>query len=212
MENITQISSIIIETANYNKPEYSTPDDWKSKLLSVVESSNDLDAFSEMTDEWVQKYHLSPKRERLLSWFDFSGVDRILEIGSGCGALTGLLSKNCNFLVAVDESFRRTQINATINTVIGDDFLCGANTHITDNSNHKIFDMTTGERISVAKRPITIGQHVWLGLGTSILKEVNIGHNSVIGARSVVTKDVPSHCIAVGNPAKVIKENIDWKV
>jgi acetyltransferase-like isoleucine patch superfamily enzyme len=107
---------------------------------------------------------------------------------------------------------RNSNIYTIINTVIGDDFLCGPNTHITDNSNHKIFDMTTGKRISVAKHPITIGQHVWLGLGTSVLKDVNIGHNSVIGARSVVTKDVPSHCIAVGNPAKVIKENIDWKV
>ncbi|MDR0918694.1 MAG: acyltransferase [Oscillospiraceae bacterium] len=106
---------------------------------------------------------------------------------------------------------RNSNIYTIKNTVIGNNFLSAANTHITDTSNHKIFDMTTGERISVAKRPITIGQHVWLGLGTSILKDVNIGHNSVIGARSVVTKNVPSHCIAVGNPAKVIKENIDWK-
>ncbi|MFH0258741.1 sugar O-acetyltransferase [Vibrio rumoiensis] len=53
--------------------------------------------------------------------------------------------------------------------------------------------------------PITIGDCVWLGAGVIVLGGVTIGHNSVIGAGSVVTKDIPDNVIAVGNPCRVIK-------
>lgn len=59
-------------------------------------------------------------------------------------------------------------------------------------------------------KPIHIGEHVWIGSNTIVLKGVNIGDNCVIGAGSVVTKDIPSNCLAVGNPARVIKHNIKW--
>jgi maltose O-acetyltransferase len=53
--------------------------------------------------------------------------------------------------------------------------------------------------------PIAIGDNVWLGGGAIVLPGVTIGANSVIGAGSVVTKDVPPDVVAVGNPAKVIR-------
>lgn len=53
--------------------------------------------------------------------------------------------------------------------------------------------------------PISIGNNVWLGDKVSIMKGVTIGDNVIIGANSVVTKDIPSNCIAAGVPAKVIK-------
>ena len=54
--------------------------------------------------------------------------------------------------------------------------------------------------------PITIGNDVWLGGNVTILPGVTIGDNVVIGAGSVVTKDIPSNCVAVGNPCKPIKK------
>ena len=54
-------------------------------------------------------------------------------------------------------------------------------------------------------RPITVGNNVWLGGGVNVLSGVSIGDNVVIGAGSVVTKSIPSNCVAVGNPCKVIK-------
>ncbi|MGN0232878.1 MAG: sugar O-acetyltransferase [Bacteroidaceae bacterium] len=54
-------------------------------------------------------------------------------------------------------------------------------------------------------RPVTIGNNVWIGGSVTILPGVSIGDNVTIGAGSVVVKDIPSDCVAVGNPAKVVK-------
>lgn len=57
--------------------------------------------------------------------------------------------------------------------------------------------------------PITIGNNVWIGGGVQILPGVTIGDNSVIGAGSVVTKDIPANTVACGNPCRVIREITD---
>ncbi|CAD0218963.1 sugar O-acetyltransferase [Chryseobacterium sp. JV274] len=54
--------------------------------------------------------------------------------------------------------------------------------------------------------PIKVGNNVWLGGNVVVLPGVSIGNNSVIGAGSVVTKDIPDHVVAVGNPCKVVKK------
>lgn len=54
--------------------------------------------------------------------------------------------------------------------------------------------------------PVHIGDNVWIGAHTVILPGVSIGENTVIGAGSVVTKNIPANCVAYGNPCKVIRE------
>lgn len=54
--------------------------------------------------------------------------------------------------------------------------------------------------------PIHIGKNCWLGAGVIVLPGITIGDNSVIGAGSVVTKDIPANVVAIGNPCKVLRE------
>ncbi len=55
-------------------------------------------------------------------------------------------------------------------------------------------------------RPITIGDGAWLGGGVIVLPGVSIGRQSVIGAGSVVTRSIPEHCVAFGNPCRVVRK------
>lgn len=54
--------------------------------------------------------------------------------------------------------------------------------------------------------PVHIGRNVWLGAGVIVLPGISIGNNSVVGAGSVVTKDIPENVVAVGNPCRVLRE------
>ena len=60
-------------------------------------------------------------------------------------------------------------------------------------------------------QPVIIGNHVWIGTRTIVLKGVTIGDGAIVAAGSVVTRDVPPKCMVAGVPAKVIKENVNWK-
>ncbi len=60
--------------------------------------------------------------------------------------------------------------------------------------------------------PVHIGNNVWIGMNSTILKGVSIGDGAIIAAGSVVNKDIPSGCLAAGVPAKVIKQNVRWEV
>ena len=85
---------------------------------------------------------------------------------------------------------------------IGDGTLIGHNTTIAT-LNH---DFNPLKRQNLTPSPVKIGKNVWIGSDCTILPGVTIGDGSIIGAGSVVTKSIPTHAIAVGNPARVIKE------
>ena len=85
---------------------------------------------------------------------------------------------------------------------IGDGSLIGHNTTIAT-LNH---DFNPLKRQNLTPSPVKIGKNVWIGSDCTILPGVEIGDGAIIGAGSVVTKSVPKNTIAVGNPARVIKE------
>lgn len=65
--------------------------------------------------------------------------------------------------------------------------------------------LNPSERKSTISKPISIGRNVWIGVGATILAGVTIGENSVVGAATVVTKDVPPNTVVGGIPARVLK-------
>lgn len=91
-------------------------------------------------------------------------------------------------------------IQANNGIIFGDNIELGPNVAIIS-SNHDFKDFNKQTKA----QPIKIGSHVWIGANAVILPEVQIGDHVIIGAGSVVTKNIPSHSVAVGNPAKVIK-------
>ena len=104
---------------------------------------------------------------------------------------------------------------------LGDYTALAQNVVISDNNNHPInpdyrLYMRQQPEIDDSRlwkhsvhSPVIIGRNVWIGENVRIQKGVTIGDNSIIAANSVVTKDVPNNSIAAGNPAKIVKEDID---
>jgi acetyltransferase-like isoleucine patch superfamily enzyme len=88
---------------------------------------------------------------------------------------------------------------------IGNDVWTGHHVYITD-QNHGYEDITIPiSKQSQPERAVSIGDGSWLGHGSVVLPGVTIGQHVVIGANSVVTKDIPDFSVAVGVPAKVIR-------
>ncbi len=110
------------------------------------------------------------------------------------------------------------------NIEIGENFYANHNLIILDGSKVQFGDnvfiapncsfYTAGHPLDAERRnkgleyakPIKVGNNVWIGGNVIVLPGVTIGDNTVIGAGSVVNKDIPSNVVAVGNPCKVIKQ------
>ena len=87
---------------------------------------------------------------------------------------------------------------------IGDDVQIGPNVQLLTPV-HPVEPEPRRDKLEAAK-PITIGNNVWLGGGAIVCPGVTIGENTVVGAGAVVTKDLPSNVLAVGNPARPIRD------
>ena len=93
---------------------------------------------------------------------------------------------------------------------IGNNVLLGRRITITDNSHgtSTLADMQRPplKREVFSKAGVRIADNVWLGDNVVVLPGVSIGEGSIIGANAVVTKSIPPYCVAVGNPARVVKD------
>lgn len=112
-------------------------------------------------------------------------------------------------------------IAAGESVVIGDNVLIASKVFISD-INHGSYSGDNADSPNsvpndrtLSTRPVDIGENVWIGENVCIMPGTTIGRGSIIGASSVVTKNIPANCIAVGNPAKIIKkynfDNNNWE-
>lgn len=129
------------------------------------------------------------------------------------------LIQPCVFNISMEEAVIKignnvgisgSTINAASSIEIEDNVSIGSGCLITDTDSHpldyeaRIQDDNTKTHAS----PIVLKEGCFIGARSIVLKGVTVGEHSIIGAGSVVTKSIPANCIACGNPARVVKENV----
>lgn len=175
----------------------------------------------EIYDAVAPEFHALLMRTREILWkFNSlrpSQTERMKEI------LRGMLG-SCGERITVNQPFR---CDYGCNIYVGENFFANFNLTILDEAEVRIGDNAfIGPNVSIytachpldAKsrdtgvewaEPVTIGNSVWIGGGTTIVPGVTIGDNVVIGAGSVVTRDVPDSVVVAGNPARIIRRLSD---
>lgn len=92
---------------------------------------------------------------------------------------------------------------------LGQDCMVAYGSDIRCSDGHCIIDRATGQYLNPAA-DVRIGNHVWIGIHSQILKGITIADHAIVAARSVVTRPVPGGTIVAGNPAKPIREGVTW--
>ncbi len=138
------------------------------------------------------------KRERILrELLGHFGDDAILRPPFYCD-----FGSNIHIGARSEVNFGLTALDR-VRIDIGEDVLIGPNVQLYA-ATHPIDPQHRRDKLEYAE-PISIADNVWLGGGVTVCPGVTIGENSVIGAASVVTKDLPANVVAVGNPARIMR-------
>lgn len=83
----------------------------EDEMLEIVKNNNNLESILDKDNRWPILYHFSKKRHNLLEWYPFEPDSEVLEIGAGCGALTGILCSKTKHVTSVELSKKRSLIN-----------------------------------------------------------------------------------------------------
>ncbi len=94
------------------------------------------------------------------------------------------------------------RISSASGITIGDNCMLASGAYLTDGDWHGLYNRI----IPGQTEPVTLEENVWIGDSSIVCKGVTIGENSIIGAGSVVTGNIPPNSVAAGNPARVVKE------
>lgn len=159
-----------------------------------------LDCMEKLYDYNNTRPHDFEKRAALLK-------EMFAEIGEGCYIEPPLhanwAGKHVHFGKEVYANFNLTLVDDG-NIFVGDNTMFAPNVVIAT-AGHPILPSLREKGVQY-NIDVHIGKNVWLGAGVLVMPGVSIGDNSVIGAGSVVTKDIPANCVAYGNPCRVIRE------
>lgn len=112
-----QIGRVILKLDHYQGADLYSDGPVEEELLEIVKTVPEAEYPRVIAERssWPILYHLSPVRSNCVEWIEFQDTDTVLEIGAGCGALTGTLAKKAGQVVCVELSKRRSTINAIRN-------------------------------------------------------------------------------------------------
>lgn len=140
------------------------------------------------------------KRQRLMK-------EMFAEIGESCYIEPPFHSnfggRHCHWGNGVYANFNLTMVDDT-HIYVGDQTMFGPNVTVST-AGHPILPELR-EQVYQYNMPVHIGRNCWIGAGAILLPGVTIGDNTVIGAGSIVTRDIPANVVAVGNPCRVMRE------
>ncbi len=111
MQGCKCIGNVVLNYTYYKGNDLYTDGLIEDEILEIVKSGKQREILYS-SSKWPILYHLSDIRENLLDWYQFNEDGRILEIGSGCGAITGLLSRKAKEVTCIELSEKRSLINA----------------------------------------------------------------------------------------------------
>lgn len=158
---------------------------------------------------WLLKFYNKKQSGDLIIGQHFTCNNKLASnsIGLIQPCIFNILTCGSKILIGNNVGISGTTINATSSIIIGNNVLIGSGCIITDTDSHPLHydNRNAGCNELTQKAPIVIEDNCFIGARSIILKGVTIGEGSVVGAGSVVVKDVPSHCVVCGNPAKVVK-------
>ena len=95
------------------------------------------------------------------------------------------------------------------NVIIGKDVLIGAETFVMTSDVHVLYDLDTKKRLNFPSS-VFIGDHVWIARDCKVLKGVSIASGSIVGANTLVNKNIPSNTLFAGIPAKKVRSNVGY--
>lgn len=178
-------------------------EEMKSGALYVTSDEELMSVQTECLDRLYDYNHTRPtqgeKRAALLR-------EMFAEIGDGCYIEPPLHAnwggRHVHFGKNVYANFHLTLVDDT-DIYVGDDTMFGPNVTVAT-AGHPILPALR-EQVYQYNMPVFIGRNCWIGAGAILLPGVHIGDGTVIGAGSVVTKDIPANVVAVGNPCRVLR-------
>lgn len=174
-------------------------DEFKKRRRCIVFDNAVLYPSSRISNNQARESIVIGKSSRILAMLETLGHGGRIEIGSSC-----FIGEN-------------TRIWSAMSVKIGDRVLISHDVNIHDSNSHSVSAASRAEHFKkifssghpkiltdVTTNSIVIENDVWIGFGSSIFKGVTVGEGAIVGACSVVTKDVAPYTIVAGNPARVI--------
>lgn len=131
--------------------------------------------------------------------------DKVLINGLGHPVTPFTQHKDAVIKIGSNSVVSGTRFGCQTAITIGEYALVGES-RIMDTDFHSIYPDRWSPDAVIESSPIMIGKNVWITGGGAVLKGVHIGDNSVVGFGAVLSKTIPSNCVAAGNPATVIKQ------
>jgi acetyltransferase-like isoleucine patch superfamily enzyme len=142
----------------------------------------------------------------------FLGSETVIVIGKSVSIGPGvniIVKKGASFSVGDHTYFTSdSHMEVVHNVTIGSNCAISWGVTIIDDNHHQVLPEKKG---SVKEKEVKIGDHVWIGCHVTILKGTVLGNNCIVAAGSIVKGKFPDNVLIAGNPAKIVKQEINWK-